>query len=186
MTIVKKPVLDPSYYQALTAVTIAQIIEAYTGYRPSIKWPNDIYTRDYKKKIGGILIRYQEKGGMKRIGIGIGINVTNKIPKELEKKAISLSELTGKNIDIKELACSIVKRLLENETLLNNEHQLLQQYREWASMQGLEAIIVETGEKVVIKGVTNDFELEVVEPNTMTLKKLRDESIEILASKTRT
>lgn len=67
------------------------------------KWTNDVYLEN--KKLCGILIEKVEDNFV----IGIGINVNNKIPKELENIAISLRE----NYDIDAVIINVVKKFDE-------------------------------------------------------------------------
>lgn len=84
------------------------------GLKLFIKPPNDIYakTSNGNKKICGILIETTPRKGKRFIIVGVGINFTNKIPKELRKKASSLYLLTGKRFNKKIFLKKILNRLI--------------------------------------------------------------------------
>lgn len=63
------------------------------------KWTNDIFLKE--KKICGILVEKIENNFI----VGIGININNKIPKEIENIAISLE----KDYDIDEVIVTVVE-----------------------------------------------------------------------------
>jgi len=81
------------------------------GDETSIKWPNDIYWRD--RKAGGILIENllgaPDKTWKCAIA-GIGINVNQTRFEEVNHRAVSIRQITGKEADVIELA----KMLCEN------------------------------------------------------------------------
>ena len=75
----------------------------------SIKWPNDILSR--QNKIGGILIDLvTKKNKIDHAIIGIGLNV-NQIEFEQLPKAASLKKITGINYDLNELLHYLVDNL---------------------------------------------------------------------------
>ena len=67
------------------------------------KWTNDVFL--YGKKITGILVEKVENNFF----VGIGININNSLPAELSETACSISEVTGKHYDIKEIITSVIK-----------------------------------------------------------------------------
>ena len=66
------------------------------------KWTNDVYLEN--KKLCGILM---EKADDVYI-VGIGLNVNNILPKFLENKAISLTQIKNKKYEIDEIITNIV------------------------------------------------------------------------------
>lgn len=76
-----------------------------------IKWPNDIVCSN--KKLCGILSELISEGNKCKIIVGIGINVNNRIPKDLKEKAISLSEIKGKKVNLDSLLNKIIKKFEE-------------------------------------------------------------------------
>ena len=67
------------------------------------KWTNDVFL--YGKKITGILVEKVENNFF----VGIGININNSLPEELSETACSISEVTGKHYDIKEIITSVIE-----------------------------------------------------------------------------
>ena len=81
-----------------TAIACFTIVKNYTGDETSIKWPNDLYWRD--RKAGGILIENIVSGeNWEKAIIGIGININQTDFGEMESKAVSIKQITGKNFD---------------------------------------------------------------------------------------
>ena len=66
------------------------------------KWTNDVYLEN--KKLCGILLEKTENVYI----VGIGINVNNILPENLQNKAISLTQLTNKKYQIDEVIKNIV------------------------------------------------------------------------------
>ena len=104
-----------------SSVAVAQGIKEVTGIDPVIKWPNDLLING--KKVCGILTEIDsEKDNIKYAIIGIGINVNNKLEKELHKTATTLKQEIGNQVSKLELLKSIFKNLdeLYNEIILKN------------------------------------------------------------------
>ncbi|HEX2607166.1 MAG TPA: biotin--[acetyl-CoA-carboxylase] ligase [Flavisolibacter sp.] len=71
-----------------------------------IKWPNDIFWRD--RKAGGILIENSFKGPKWMYAvIGIGLNINQADFPDLDRKAVSLRQITGQNYEPAQLARSL-------------------------------------------------------------------------------
>ena len=75
------------------------------------KWTNDVYVENMK--LCGILMEKTENAYI----VGIGINVNNILPENLQNKATSLTQLTNKKYEIDEVIKNIV---LEFQTLCEN------------------------------------------------------------------
>ena len=75
------------------------------------KWTNDVYVENMK--LCGILMEKTENAYI----VGIGINVNNTLPENLQNKATSLTQLTNKKYEIDEVIKNIV---LEFQTLCEN------------------------------------------------------------------
>ena len=97
----------------LTAVAgraVRDAVEALTGVRPDIKPPNDLLIRG--RKICGILT--EARAGAEFVMVfGIGVNISNRFPPELQGIAGSLLELTGTAPEPEALAEEIITRLYE-------------------------------------------------------------------------
>lgn len=93
MTILLKPEFEPSHASMLTltaAMAVADGIQAVTGLRAGIKWPNDIVL-DGKKVCGILTEMSSELEYINHVVVGIGINANiAEFPEELQEKATSL------------------------------------------------------------------------------------------------
>ena len=84
-------------------------IQAQTGFRLDLKWPNDLILNG--KKLGGILTEMHAETTMVRfVIVGIGINVNQeKFPSELSSVATSLRAETEKNQSRLELLARLLR-----------------------------------------------------------------------------
>lgn len=93
---------DAVFITSLTAVAVAESIEAVTEKKADIKWVNDICINE--KKVCGILTEASvsmENGGLDYLVVGIGINVfapENSFPEIIKDKATSIFSENRKNI----------------------------------------------------------------------------------------
>jgi len=102
---------DPAWMTAWGAVAVAEVVEAWTGRRSRIKWPNDV--RVGGRKVAGILV---ERGAGAGAVVGIGLNALagpGDFPAELLGSATSLAMLAPGRppVDRSELARSLILRL---------------------------------------------------------------------------
>jgi BirA family biotin operon repressor/biotin-[acetyl-CoA-carboxylase] ligase len=111
-----RPDLRPQEATQLTvasATALRRAIEANTGVRAKIKWPNDILIGG--KKVAGILTELSaELDRVKHIilGIGVDVNLTvTEFPTDLRKIATSLKIEAGKPIVRAALAVGILREL---------------------------------------------------------------------------
>ncbi|WP_290709315.1 biotin--[acetyl-CoA-carboxylase] ligase [Flavihumibacter sp. CACIAM 22H1] len=71
----------------------------YAGEETLVKWPNDLYWRD--RKAGGILIENKWLGAEWQFAVvGIGININQKVFPDTPRKAVSLRQITGREMDL--------------------------------------------------------------------------------------
>lgn len=111
---------------AFSALAVCDAIEEIYGIRPDIKWPNDVLLRG--KKICGILTEGIHTGEGFFTVTGIGINMSNPIPPELDS-AGSLLELTGVSVEPEQLAAGLIERLLRTYgEALDGNAALLERY----------------------------------------------------------
>ncbi|RYY62410.1 MAG: biotin--[acetyl-CoA-carboxylase] ligase [Chitinophagaceae bacterium] len=113
------------WLSACVAVTTCGILSRKTGQEFSIKWPNDLYWQD--RKAGGILIESIIGNGpsgsatWKWAVAGIGINVNqSSFPDELSH-AVSMLQLTGRNLIITDLCREICLELDQAITTMTDE-----------------------------------------------------------------
>jgi BirA family biotin operon repressor/biotin-[acetyl-CoA-carboxylase] ligase len=73
-------------------LVVAAALEAFTSEPVQLKWPNDLILD--RRKLGGILCEARWQGGVLAwVAVGIGVNVQNPIPRELQESAISLAQM---------------------------------------------------------------------------------------------
>ncbi|MFO7992501.1 MAG: biotin--[acetyl-CoA-carboxylase] ligase [Thermoplasmata archaeon] len=90
----------------LSSVAVAQALGSL-GVNPGIKWPNDILIDG--KKVCGILSEFEASDGKITTAVlGVGLNVNNELPGELEK-ATSLKKHLGRKVDMEALFNDILK-----------------------------------------------------------------------------
>lgn len=122
-TIIFKPQdLEASEALYLTRITTLSLL-AYLdakGVKARIKWPNDIWVDD--RKICGILIENILSGPMIHDSIiGIGLNINEKDWPEDLPNPVSLSELTGKEYDIRAELDIFCKEFDRHAAMLDTE-----------------------------------------------------------------
>ena len=115
-SVLLRPDLRPQEATQLTvasATALRRAIQAGTGLKPEIKWPNDILIGG--KKVAGILTELSaEVDRVRHIILGIGVDVNldaDEFPAELRKIATSLKIEAGETISRAELAVEILREL---------------------------------------------------------------------------
>ena len=127
----------------LASLAVVHSIEAVTGLKPQIKWPNDVLVNG--RKVCGILIESEIRGNT--IGytiIGIGLNVDLKISDfpEISPTATSLSDELGRDVShLDVIRCLLVEIERLYLTLLAGESI----YEEWRDN------LVTLGKRVQVK-----------------------------------
>jgi BirA family biotin operon repressor/biotin-[acetyl-CoA-carboxylase] ligase len=83
-------------------------VEAAAGFRPQLKWPNDLVVGD--RKLAGLLS--EAAGGDPAVILGLGLNVAaGAYPAELAGDAISCEEVASATVDRTELLVSFLTAL---------------------------------------------------------------------------
>lgn len=136
MSILLRPDCAPTELMHLTcaaATAMCDAVEKAAGFRPGIKWTNDLVWE--KKKLGGILteLGLSPKGTVDHAIIGVGINCTQKaedFPPEIREIATSLAVVTGSKIDSCHLAAAMMEALWQmDHRLFTCRKNLMDQYR---------------------------------------------------------
>jgi BirA family biotin operon repressor/biotin-[acetyl-CoA-carboxylase] ligase len=105
-SILLKPFLHPEESSKLALILSIALKHTFDSYNidSKIKWPNDIFINN--KKIAGIIIEMSaDQNVINWIVAGIGININNKLPKEIQETSVSLKEIVNKKIDRIEFIC---------------------------------------------------------------------------------
>lgn len=85
----------------LSAIAVVRAIERVAGFRPSLKWPNDILID--RQKLGGLLCESTgPRTGGTVVVVGIGLNVNSRpetFPADLRDGSTSLAAEAGRSFD---------------------------------------------------------------------------------------
>lgn len=154
LSVLLRPRCLPEKLMHLTcaaAAAMCRAVEDAAGFRPGIKWTNDLVFE--KKKLGGILteLSADPKTGLTDYAIvGIGINCRQSrvdFPPELRDMAASLSMVSGRNVAPSRLAAAMVERLSEMDgALFSGKEEMLAYYRANCVTLGQEIVLVRAGE----------------------------------------
>ena len=138
LSVLLRPLCPPEALMHLTCsagVATCNGIESCTGFRPGIKWVNDLIAEE--KKLGGILtqLSLDPKTGLVNFAIvGIGINCHHRpedFPPELSSIATSLAQCLPSAPSVSQLAAALISALYEmDQRLLANHRQLMEQYQQ--------------------------------------------------------
>jgi BirA family biotin operon repressor/biotin-[acetyl-CoA-carboxylase] ligase len=154
----------PFELSALVAIACQGLFERYALDGVTIKWPNDIYWND--RKAGGILIENIIKGEIwEKSVIGIGLNINQTDFPRMDRKAVSLKQITGKEHDPLQLARELCKELdhWRDEYFQHGFQLLLEKYNQFLFARG-KAMKFRKGNVIVqarVEGVDNNGQLEV-------------------------
>ena len=152
LSVLLRPACMPGALMHLTcgsALAACNAIEQTAGFRPGVKWTNDIVYR--KKKLAGILteLGLNQDGSTAYAIIGIGINCTQKpedFPPELRGIAGSLKMVSGREIDRALVAAKMIEGFYEmNRGLLQKKSQMISDYRKDCITLGQEISVVRNG-----------------------------------------
>ena len=153
LSILLRPQCAPDQIMHLTCAAAAAMVDAVeqaAGFRPSIKWTNDLVFGH--QKLGGILTELGLSAqGLDYCIIGIGINCLQSredFPEELQNMAASLSMIAGKPVEPSLLAGAMMEALFRmDEKLLTGKEEILRIYRENCITLGTEISLVR-GEEI--------------------------------------
>ena len=139
-------------------VAVCRTIESF-ALTPKIRWANDVLVSG--KKISGTLIENSFRGNCLRSIVGIGINVNNKIPEELEDIATNVSFHTPAEITVEEVKRKLIKNLQTDYTIA--------EYKNYIGFFGKKVkLITIDGERIVTAcDVSADGRLVVEEADGM-------------------
>lgn len=137
LSVILRPNCPPDQLMHLTcavAVAMCDAIEEAAGFRPGVKWINDLVMDGLK--LGGILTELSldtATGLTEYAVVGIGINCSQQLtdfPPELQDIAGSLQMVTGQPIDRDKLVAAMITALhLLDSQLLTQKASLMDRYR---------------------------------------------------------
>lgn len=132
------PAKDAFLIMASAATAVCETLQSY-GLSPKIKWPNDVHVNG--KKICGILIENSFSGANIRSSVvGVGLNVCNSLPKELENIATTVSAWLETSPSAEEVAKKLIEKLSKSYTV--------EEYFSYLGYMGEQAEILENGKKI--------------------------------------
>jgi BirA family transcriptional regulator, biotin operon repressor / biotin---[acetyl-CoA-carboxylase] ligase len=138
--LLRPPSPAPGVLSLRVGLVLADIVEAVLGIRPTaisgpragLKWPNDVLISD--RKVAGILCEGRWQGeALQWLGIGIGMNVVNEIPAELQGRAVALRELrpSVRRIDVLDQLVPALLRLTSHGAQLTQFECAAFARRDW-------------------------------------------------------
>jgi len=155
LSVLLRPNCPPDRLMHLTcaaAVAMCDAIFDTAGFRPGIKWTNDL-VHD-RKKLGGILTELSvshETGLVEYAVVGVGINCTQQLgdfPPDIRDMASSLSAVSGRAVAPAALAGAMVHRLFRMDAaLLTGREAILERYRRDCITLGQDILLVRGEEK---------------------------------------
>ena len=154
MSVILRPRCAPQELMHLTcaaAVAMCDAVEAACGFRPGIKWTNDLVSGS--KKIAGVLteLGFDAHGNVDFAVIGIGINccqTEQDFPDDIRDIAGSLASVSGKPVDRAAVAAAMMDALHRMDAeLLTRKAHILDRYRRDCITLGRE-VSLHRGEEV--------------------------------------
>ncbi len=132
------PAKDAFLLMSNAAVAVCETLKKY-GLSPKIKWPNDVHV--HGKKICGILIENSFSGGNIRSSVvGVGLNVRNPLPEELQEIATSISAWITPVPSAEEVKNTLIDNL--------SKVYAIEKYFSYLGYMGERAEILHNGEKI--------------------------------------
>lgn len=153
LSILLRPECKPAELMHLTcaaACAACSAIEQAMGFRPGIKWTNDIVYEG--RKLAGILteLGLAQAGHTAYAVLGIGINCNQSpadFPPEIRSFAGSLKTAAGKSADRAAVAAAIIDAFTQmNRALLTEKQEILAQYRRDCVTLGREVQVIGSGQ----------------------------------------
>ncbi len=123
-----RPRVEPERMQTFTlwmGLNLCELLANFAHVAPGLKWPNDILFNG--RKAGGMLTEARiDSDQIRDLVFGLGLNVNTPAggwPADLARRAVSLAEVAGAELDLNRLAAALVGRvLLAYQTFVDREH----------------------------------------------------------------
>lgn len=149
LSVILRPNCPPDQLMHLTcaaAVAMCNAVEQAAGFRPGIKWTNDLVYEN--KKLGGILTELSATGKTVDYAIvGIGINCRQQVsdfPQPIQGIATSLSMITDQDTPPWLLAAAMIRALADmDRTLLTEKTGIMSAYRKDCITLGREVVLLQ-------------------------------------------
>jgi BirA family biotin operon repressor/biotin-[acetyl-CoA-carboxylase] ligase len=175
-SLILRPNILPDKVPQITlamSIAITRVLKREFRVEPLIKWPNDIIVNN--KKLCGILTEMSaEVGNTNWVVVGVGLNVNNKIPKNLKNTAVSLQEVSGKEINRPKLLSDILTNfsIVYDDLCKKGFADFQDEYDSYAYLTGKQ-IKVKTANAIITgiaKGVDSDGYLLIKTSNNGIFK----------------
>jgi BirA family transcriptional regulator, biotin operon repressor / biotin---[acetyl-CoA-carboxylase] ligase len=121
VSILLRPPLEPAHVHAVpmaVAVSAVAACEEVAGFRPSLKWPNDLVVAvgdgGAERKLAGILAESVVAGDRLEavvVGMGLNVNWPADLPPELADIAVAANHVAGREVDRAALLVAFLRRL---------------------------------------------------------------------------
>ncbi len=145
------------------AVAMCEAVHEATGFRPGVKWINDLVAGG--RKLGGILTELSvtpDNGRVNYAIVGIGINCHQTpadFPENIRDIAISLETATGQSVDRCRLGAAMVKALWEmDKKLLTHKTSVMAAYKKSCVTLGKD-VLLHRGEQT-LQGTATDMDAD--------------------------
>ncbi|MBX7154182.1 MAG: biotin--[acetyl-CoA-carboxylase] ligase [Candidatus Kapaibacterium sp.] len=142
-----------------------------------IKYPNDVYIKTNQnifKKVSGVLLECDVQNNVitkSVLGIGINCNVQS-FPTDLQSKATSLFQLTGKHYNPAELMQTLVNKIQELFAL--SESEIIKQWQMLLDVENKTFTILGNSDEWKFYGFTPEGLLKVQHIQTHQLRTIHD------------
>jgi BirA family biotin operon repressor/biotin-[acetyl-CoA-carboxylase] ligase len=165
ISIILRPQIHPSRVPPITflsSLAVYDTIESLVGFRPTLKWPNDVLMNG--RKLCGTLLELSTEAELVRfVVVGIGLNINMKRPEieeGLREKATSLFLETKKPYE-RALVCGMLLSNLEayyKVFTADGGGRILDIWQERSGLTGQHVEIVQMGERHsgVVEGIDRD------------------------------
>ena len=166
LSLILRPDCEPQKLMHLTcaaAVSMCDAVERSCGFRPGIKWTNDLVCGS--RKLAGILteLGLSPGGTVEYAIIGIGINCCQQetdFPDEIRSIAGSLRSVTGTEIHRERVTAAMLDALYRmDQELLTNREEILNRYRCDCVTLGKEVSVIKA-DSVIRHGTALDIDSE--------------------------
>ena len=163
LSILLRPDCQPTELMHLTcaaAVAMCDAVEKAAGFRPGIKWTNDLVSS--KRKLGGILteLGFTPQGKLDYAIIGVGINVRQQpgdFPEDIRSIACSLAMAMETQPDRAKLAAAMIGSLHHMaDQLFTGKEQMLDRYRQDCMTVGQDILVLRGDQRCYAKAIDID------------------------------
>lgn len=154
------PAASLMHLTCAVAVAIIDAVASVTGYRPGIKWINDLVAQG--KKLGGILteLSIQPDGFVSYAIVGVGINCTQKevdFPSQIRDIAISLETVTGKPVCREALCAALIQSMADiSAQLISEKEAIMARYKENCVTLYRDVVLLQGNTSQVAKAIDLD------------------------------